>query len=48
MRMIGHGFWILTLLISPSLVQAETVGWQETVVRLAYERTRAVNCTRTQ
>ena len=46
MRIRGHGLWMLALLISPGLVQAASIGWQEAVARLAHERTRAVTCTR--
>ena len=46
MRIRGHGWWLVALLISPGLVQAATIGWQEAVARLAYERTRAVTCAR--
>lgn len=44
MRMLAHKLWLLALLISTGLVQANAIGWQEAVARLAHERTRAVTC----
>lgn len=40
---LKHGLVLLTL-IAPSLVHAQTIGWQEAVARLASERTRAETC----
>jgi hypothetical protein len=31
-------------LLSPSLILADTIGWQDAVARLAHERTRAETC----
>lgn len=44
MRVLGHLSWLMALMIIPTLLQAEPIGWQEAVARLAYERTRAVTC----
>jgi hypothetical protein len=41
-----RGWWLIILVLSPILVQAAPIGWQEAVARLAYERTRAVTCAR--
>jgi hypothetical protein len=38
MRIRGYGWRLVALLIIPGLVQAATIGWQEAVARLAYER----------
>jgi hypothetical protein len=37
---------VSVIFAGPRLVQAETIGWQEAVARLAHERTRAETCTR--
>jgi hypothetical protein len=41
-----HWIGILPLLVSLAPAQAEGVGWQEAVARLAHERTRAETCVR--
>lgn len=47
LRHLRHGIWLsLVLLASPGLTQAESIGWQEAVARLAHERTRAQTCVR--
>ena len=46
MRILGCGFGVLVLLVGCGLAQAEGIGWQEAVARLAHERTRAETCVR--
>ena len=46
MRILGCAFCVLAFLVSCGLVQAEEIGWQEAVARLAHERTRAETCVR--
>jgi hypothetical protein len=41
-----HWLWILPLLFGLAPAQAEGIGWQEAVARLAHERTRAETCVR--
>jgi hypothetical protein len=38
--------WLLVCASSVGLAQAQTIGWQEAVARLAAERTRAETCVR--
>jgi hypothetical protein len=38
--------WIMACLGGAGIAQAETIGWQEAVARLAAERTRAETCAR--
>jgi hypothetical protein len=44
MRILGYGFCVLALSVRCGLAQAEGIGWQEAVARLAHERTRAETC----
>jgi hypothetical protein len=46
MRILGCGFCVLALSVGCGLAQAEGIGWQEAVARLAHERTRAETCVR--
>jgi hypothetical protein len=46
MRTVGWGLSIFALSVGCGLAQAEDIGWQEAVVRLAGERTRAETCVR--
>ena len=46
MRILGCGFCVLAFLVACGLAQAEAIGWQEAVARLAHERTRAETCVR--
>jgi hypothetical protein len=41
MRILGGGFCVLALSVGCGLAQAEGIGWQEAVARLAHERTCA-------
>lgn len=46
-KSVGHWRWLLPLLLlAPLRGQAEGIGWQEAVARLAGERTRAETCGR--
>ena len=46
MRHLRHGIWLLAFLAGAGLAQAETLGWQESVARLAGDRTIAETCAR--
>jgi hypothetical protein len=46
MRILGYAFCLLALSVGCGLAQAEGIGWQEAVARLAHERTRAESCVR--
>jgi hypothetical protein len=46
MRIFGCGFCVLALSVGCGVAQAEGIGWQEAVARLAHERTRAETCVR--
>lgn len=46
MKILGCGFGVLAFLVGCGLAQAEGIGWQEAVARLAHERTRAETCVR--
>jgi hypothetical protein len=46
MRILGCGFCVLALSVGCGLAQAEGIGWQEAVARLAGERTKAETCVR--
>jgi hypothetical protein len=46
MRILGCGFCVLALSVGCGIAQAEGIGWQEAVARLAHERTRAETCVR--
>jgi hypothetical protein len=46
MRIFGCGFCALALSVGCGLAQAQGIGWQEAVARLAHERTRAETCVR--
>jgi hypothetical protein len=46
MRHPASAIWLSAFLVGPGLAEAEPIGWQEAVARLAAERTRAETCAR--
>jgi hypothetical protein len=46
MRILGFGLCVLTSFLGCIVAQAQDIGWQEAVARLAGERTKAETCGR--